>query len=409
LCNSTEGFGRALNFAGRSDWVHLLKNKINDARVGIALDYEGSIGPQGVDLGPYFKTTFDNEWDLSDAPDAHVKTFHSTDGRLSPFLLRNAPDSTNKWYPDPFHPMRDSTSIVIDSPSYITSSHPLSTFCNPAYCPTPEEESEVAYNKPQARRIIGDSIPYPNDSLINRWWARYNLYISLIGRDSILEQDSVIANFVNEYKSTATVKLDSVRWEINELRQQTYSATTYNLLEDRLEAIETNNDIDATTKEYSKRILELHKFQNSSELKGIIEDIAKECVFYSGPSVLEARSFMTIDSLGKIGLDWEGNCSGSGNKTEFSKPDNNTEEARTDYRLHPNLILGNAEARITLMKGEDGIVEVFDFLGVRIAAYTVSEGENTLSLNHFYRSGLFIYQVTVNGKLKITDKLIFLD
>lgn len=122
-----------------------------------------------------------------------------------------------------------------------------------------------------------------------------------------------------------------------------------------------------------------------------------------------ARTFMTIDSLGRIGLDWEGNCSGSGYKMELSKLENETEVATTDYRLHPNLISGNAEARIKLMKGEDGVVEIFDFLGVKVAAYSVSEGENTLSLNHFYRNGLFIYHVTVNGKLKTTDKLVFLD
>jgi len=409
LCNSTEGFGRALNFAGRSDWTHLLKNKMDDARVGMALDYSGSIGPQGVDFGPYFKTTFDNEWDLVDVPDAHVKTYNSI-GALSPFLLRNASDSINKWYPEPFNIVHTGTGFAIDTPSNTIPTHPLSTFCSPSYCPTPEEESAIAYNIPQARRIIGDSIPYQSDSLINRWWARYNLYISLIGRDSIFEQDSIIEDFVEEYKTTATAKLDSVRWEINELRQKAYDAETYNLLEDKLEDVQTSNDIDATTKEYSKRVLELLKFPNSNELKGIIEDIAKECVFYSGPSVVEARTFMTIDSLGRIGYNWEENCNSSQNKQgNLGKDEIQTIEEQWDYKLHPNLLEGSSDVSIYLKKGETGIVEVYDLLGEMQGSYKVSEGTNTLSLSKIYRRGLLIYRVIILGEIKTVDKLIILD
>lgn len=145
-------------------------------------------------------------------------------------------------------------------------------------------------------------------------------------------------------------------------------------------------------------------------LKGIIEDIAKECVFYSGPSVVEARTFMTIDSLGRIGYNWEENCNSSQNKQgNLGKDEIQTIEEQWDYKLHPNLLEGSSDVSIYLKKGETGIVEVYDLLGEMQGSYKVSEGTNTLSLSKIYRRGLLIYRVIILGEIKTVDKLIILD
>ena len=243
--------------------------------------------------------------------------------------------------------------------------------------------------------------------------------------DTILEQDSTLNAFYADYQSNSTVvKMDELKERVLDLMHNEETEETYEALVTDIGNLTTGNTMEANMKnyifQYVNHHFNIHTIVGKGEstdtvtAKEKIWDIAEQCIFEGGPSVLEARAFLTIDSLELLNHAWTDSCSTSGSSkkglddNKLKANEDEKVQATLDYRLIPNLLAGNRTATLQLGGDEHGYVEIFSITGIRMEIHRVAEGSNTLNL-HELPSGVFIYKVTIGSEERNKDKLVILD
>ena len=290
--------------------------------------------------------------------------------------------------------------------------------CTENTCPQgngPATPAAMPFDVTYAQKLSGDSIPYSTDSLSKRWWARRSLYKALVANDTILEQESMLNSFFVGYQNnSAVVKLEVLKQRVVDFLDGN-SDETYSVLSSDIKAVSAGLSQEANIKDYVLYYLQYNEGVNPDNALIHIWEIATQCLFEGGPSVLEARAFLTIDSLELLNYAWEDSCDSEGGGSSKWSGTLNQEETKEqeeksislDYRLIPNLFNGNRTATILLGMKETGFVEIYNITGSLVKKYEINEGSNNMDLRELY-GGVFIYKVIVNQEEKRKDKLVVL-
>jgi hypothetical protein len=271
----------------------------------------------------------------------------------------------------------------------------------------------------RARDVAGDSLQYPSDSLTYRWWQRYNLFLSLAANDTILQQDTMLNNFFQDYKQREFVRMDSIKKALSQLDRQTDSLDKYDSLYVELMSIQPANSMEQHSKTVARIYYQTRAMGNELEPSpgddhySKLWNIAHLCPFNGGPAVFEARAMLIADSIELRKHDFQSNCNtslkrGPSRKEEENEKETLTHEEDYDYRLHPNLMgPGNNSATIRLQEDEKGEVTFYSLQGKLIDRYQVEEGTNTLRLSsERFGHGFYLYSVRVDGEKKHVGKLV---
>ncbi len=416
-CNALEDLGRGINIVGPNGQLYLKRNDMEDCGVGIAMTDNGSAGQQGSNAGGVCISGtsssiqgISNDNKFIGTTVVGLKTYNDSYGVNTWFFVRN---NNALMVPVSVATTGGVFGDMSTLPDYC-GINSTNTFipCNRCdFQPTPEYPDD--FNIHYAKLIIQDSISLPIDSLEYRWWMRRGVYYELLNYPSLVKEDTVFSNFMYEYSQTATPRLDTIKFDIEQYAsKKQFDETAFTSLKERIENVSTTNLIEANMKSYADYYLELTSGENVEELIEQIRNIAEECLFFGGPSVLEARALVTADSLELLNYDWETGCyGGEGSKTATTEEKENVKisvQSAEFYKLIPTIIEGNMSGRIELAANEKGVLVLLSSQGIKAASYILNEGLNEIVLNNLSSSGMYFYKVYVAGEMKNTDKIIFI-
>lgn len=139
--------------------------------------------------------------------------------------------------------------------------------------------------------------------------------------------------------------------------------------------------------------------------------IAEQCPLSGGMAVYQARAMLSLVLDSIVNYDEE-NCEEQINlrialikkyeSVKIPKP-------HEIYKLYPNPNNGNMQLDYKLSNGESGELMLFDSFGRKLCNYQLNKAETTLVINdEGLAGGIYVYQVKVNGRIRISEKLIIL-
>lgn len=401
VCNDIEEVYTSMLSNGNSMYTYIYNNEFKDARRGFHMA-SGEVGIQG---NPFTGETSDNTWISSNPTILPFQPNLLTIGTQLPkatfFLVRaNAPSvyfpTTTLGNPNPIQ-------------RYVESNpKPISQ----AICQSNTASAIAAFaNITHALKVAQDSMVYFYDSVHHHWWNKYQLYYTLSISDSMRNAYTALADFYDAYEANnMMVALDSLAddIEIFDIDDEQHGQT-YNVLKNKLKALNPAALQESYAKQYALALLEVKNGNDSTYLLDKMWQIANTCVLYGGPSVMLARAqlAMMLDSIDLAFAPWENSCIvPQERRGRFRNEQTANTSPQHDYRIHPNLLLGNSVVTITLPEKEQGKVYIYNSWGSKITHFDVQEGKNTIDLANFIGKGMYLYQVYINDELKTRDKLL---
>ncbi len=396
FCNETNNLGRGLSFHRSNFLTQAFDNDFGNCNVGIGFQQGANIGDQGDSY-----RTSDNQW---------LGTYSNT--------IRNF-----GFIPVTKFHMRDNTSSTYDASSSTFGLFPIwddirtePILSNTAYQVVPCSTSRCigaksAINQAPALLFLQGVVAFEEDSLVYRWWARFDLYNAMLQEDTLLNADTLFASFASEFEQSSTYQLLNIGDEISIL--DTLNGTDYELVVGRLNGIPIDNDLDENLKGFFR--LEMDRLYEPGEVDYNSElwELAEQCAFYGGPAVLIARNILSADSLELIYYPWDSLCTSMkmGPDEEERMVQNQLEViVETQYRLVPNFFGNDKTGQIMLGTDEKGQLEIYSIDGRLVGEYALSAGKNTLGLNKaLIQNGVYIYKIFVDGQLETTDRLVYLE
>ncbi|MDX2003301.1 MAG: T9SS type A sorting domain-containing protein [Chitinophagales bacterium] len=398
--NQVATLGRGFLFE-QQQIAGVIANDMINTITGLALGTQGSIGPQGSAGQPT-----DNRWFGSITN--HLRNYGSAPQGNNKFWRRGGYGSN--YDPGSSFVTVPTAGLFIPSQATTASWSPwAATMCNPSGSNTVQKTMPLEY----MLAIVADTIAYDEDSLTYKWWDQYNLYQTLQGEDSLLQAEPVLDSFMKAYGNSAYAQLEGLRYEVEKLEADTFDLNRYNDLRAEIGKVITANDIEDNMKTYLDLYVQVLKGVGVNELEGMIQQLAEECAFYGGPSVLDARVYAISKDLSLASYEWEDSCTGGSYKLYYEASTEQkpltTEVPKPDYRLIPNLFNGERSARIVIANSEQGAVDIYAMDGHLINDYKLKEGANNIMLPQGMSKGVYIYKVTINNEYRATGKLVIVN
>ncbi len=326
--------------------------------------------------------------------------FHSgeSEGSLSKFWLRG--DNNDDYHPDPLERTSFGANATILSIGIGVDTGPTIDLCSNYYLPVD------GFNDEAAKDVILDSLDFGDDSITYKWWAKWATYNALSVLDSIAYSDSVYIDFMADYGSSAfMVELEGLKtvvWEYNV--DEAIPADYEELLQD-LNNLSPSNVMEENALAMAKYVLKWKAGTYNNYDEAAIWDIANLCAFYGGPSVHEARNFLSADSFDLWHKDWEDSCIVPSPKRGADEINNVVETNRKIYDLYPNPAKG--KLNIDWRNGEDATVQFFNIIGQKVSESKLSDGTNTIVLsNDKFVNGLYIIRFVQGGVVVANEKLV---
>jgi hypothetical protein len=253
-----------------------------------------------------------------------------------------------------------------------------------------------------ANDIIAGNINLPLYNDENKWLSKFELY------------KDVLINNTPTTGSLTTFMQTSNNNEIGKLYQ------VNNLLNNGNTALANsfNNNI-ITTEKMAGKLKEYYSLEsnycnnvNKYNVTGIDKDnlfaIAILCPYEYGPAVYQARTYLRANGDTR---NYENECenTNTANNQKISNNNNGSNEVNTNsyIAIYPNPANESITLETALPTNSQGMVEIFDTRGVKVATNKLNEGNNNINIDlRNLNNGIYIYKVIVNGEVKKSDKII---
>jgi len=394
-CNYTHRIGRGLYFDGdQTPFTGVAKNDMRNNETGLLLNgNNATIGAQGFLGQPY-----DNRWlgGPNSFSSAHTNVW-TGNGVLSPFFVRPNPLNLPAF---PYFPGNMINLFTASAITFTTTTGNL----NASICPFTTVPFNMIAQGDVARDIIAGTTNYPQPDAAGAWLARYNLYKYLQTDTVFLNSDPLYQNFKDSCDRSNIGMLNRIT-KIATDKGCTYSEIIGAIDTCCCQLITPVQIIEGHFVTINLMLLN-HALNNtpldSTELD-TLRGIARLCPLTDGPAVIMARSI--VDRYDLTPTDYSNPC-------EQTPQQNNNRLAANQpqtllFNLFPNPSNGEMALMYYLPESSTGEFIIRDVTGKKISAYTLSPGENQLDIHQSnLAAGVYLYEVTQNGKIIKTDKIV---
>lgn len=385
-CNIIDSLGVGMCFEGSCLTSTVFDNDMASTFTGIWLNNGGVISQQGSPT-----TAQDNTWSGAITRRLYTAGTTATIGGSSPFYYRAG-------------------AIYLPLPSTTSGASTIipTTLCTgiPAHviCPYVQPQSMMAQ---QNEDVINGEFEFPGNQDAGTWISREGLYRTILDDSIIAIGDTLLTNFKDSASQANLGKL-ATGLEVNSLGTMNstsditnaYAATTTLIpdgnVEQNYQAVES---------------ILLGHLQNGSGLTPqeivTLRDIAQLCPFTDGNAVYIARGLLApIDSI-----EYKGPCEEfvdeeSGARMMSSVAAENSLGA---FELYPNPTNGTVIVNYQLAETESGQLKVYTMTGSLVTSIDLenTQQSKTVTLPQL-DAGVYLYKVTVNGELKLIERLIII-
>ena len=121
-------------------------------------------------------------------------------------------------------------------------------------------------------------------------------------------------------------------------------------------------------------------------------------VVYTDPSIVAKTTQTTIYNAGL-----------ATNTLCFTTDIDEVQKLEDNFKVYPNPNSGNFNIEYKLMPNEKGVVNILDVTGKLVESHILENSKNNLQINaNDLYSGVYLYQIIVNGNLVNADKLVII-
>ncbi|MEO5641876.1 MAG: T9SS type A sorting domain-containing protein [Bacteroidia bacterium] len=387
-CNSINNIGYGILFEGSgSTNSTVLNNEMNSTATGIWLKNGAIIGQQGNSVAPA-----DNKWQGAVTNRLYTSGTvpNITLGNFSPFFYR----SGNTAY--------------LPAPSIAAvNSNPIPTFSAPSNSPT---QLICSYAWPhvlssaQNVQIALGQINFGANQVAGEWLTRESLYRLMLEDSTVALGDSILTNFKDSADQANIGKL-SAAMDVHSnggLNSQSEITAAYNAAA----GITPNDNVEANYKAVETILLghELNGGEFTVQELNELRDIAQLCPFTDGNAVYLARGLLApIDSI-----EYENSCEMNEGNARMAAPATDVDSVFT-FNLFPNPSSGSITLDYQLSGNETGKLEIFSIAGSLITSIQLEAGQRVRTvLLPELGAGTYLYKVSVNGEMKLADRLVII-
>jgi hypothetical protein len=145
----------------------------------------------------------------------------------------------------------------------------------------------------------------------------------------------------------------------------------------------------------------------SAQQRTDLESIAAQCPATGGPAVYQARALLT--SVYDDYVEWEDNCRfrSFNPPPRLGNPATGENAPAAAVNLYPNPNDGQMSLDYTLQEGQTGVFYILDVTGRVLMTKELANNEQHTQISaDELASGIYIWQVMIDGKVARTDKLV---
>jgi len=376
-CNATESTGIGIRIAGFNDLLDIRRNRMQDNKIGLALDNEAYIMDVGTDIYGFGVNDAANEWVGFSLNNPHTFNFSNDN-----------PNNPPKYYYKGTGPQIGPFDA---SAGYKSIKDTLTSNDNIISCTAPlmvdnssdKKEATTAYNK-SGKKPRWMQKKNASDSA---FYLRQQLQFYHLSKDSALYNSQQFSNFRDSMKNTALGRA------LGKNSQAMRSLSAQSNFDQNVSTVEPLLD-----KHFSDSIL------SSSELDQL-RQIAVLCPYTDGIAVYQARR--VLHEYGERLYVNKCEISQLPNNQKFIRIKAEEKQDRVPFAIYPNPADEQINISYSVEKDEEIVLEIYDVLGKRIMTKSLNSGHlhqiNTSQLQH----GVYIYRLFKskeqinNGKLVI--------
>ena len=379
-CNQINKIGYGLLFEGPGlQYATVFNNQLLSTYTGIWLKNGAVISPQGNAF-----VANDNIWSGAITNRLYTSGTILTFGPASRFYYR----AGATYLPTP----SNSGGLSVFIPSTLSSPQ-FQVICKYYFVQSITEYQQVAQGQ----------VVYTGNEYAGQWLSRETLYRLLLDDSTGLVADTILANFkdsadvANLGKLTAALAVHS-KGGLNSSSELTAAFSS-------IIGISPNDNLE-TNYQIVETIMLDHELNggifSNNELDAL-RNIAQLCPFTDGNAVYIARGLLApIDSV-----EYESSCE-NGSSNRMAAPSVDTGSVFT-FNLFPNPSTGSITLDYQLNESESGKLEIYSLAGSLITTIYLAHGQQlrTIMLPEL-GAGMYLYKVSVNGEMKLTDRLVII-
>ena len=388
-CNQIAKLGYGIRYDGSgSTGSTVFLNKMSNTFTGIWLSNGAIIGAQG-------STTVaqDNTWSGAVTRRLYTSGTILTNGTFSRFYYRPVPPASGIYLPLP----STNTSPSFAIPTTALTFNPFGVICVYAQAATS--------GSGQNGQIAQGQIQFAGNQTAGRWMSRESLYRILLEDSTIAIGDVVLTNFrdsanlANVGKFTAAMKVNSG----GTLSSQSAIANAYSVTN----GIVPNDNVEQNYKTVASIMLG-HQLNGGAFTVQELSDlrtIAQLCPFTDGNAVYIARGLLEpIDTT-----DYDNPCEGDEqNNGRYAAPDMQ-QDSTFSFRLYPNPSNGEISLEYQIGGSETGRLEIYSAMGSFVTSIVLTPGQQVQQITlPQLDAGIYLYKVTVNGEMKLADRIVII-
>ena len=387
-CNIINNIGYGILFEGSgSTNSTVLNNEMNHTYTGIWLKNGAFIGQQGNVVAPS-----DNKWQGAVTNRLYSTGTQTiiTNGNWSRFYYRLANPS---YLPIPsnFVP----PSIIIPNTA-VPANSPTQIICSYAW--------PHVISSSQNGEIALGQINFGANQVAGQWLTRESLYRLMLEDSTVAIGDSILTAFKDSAAQANIGKLSAAmdvhsNGGLNSSSELTAAFSS-------VIGLSPNDNLEMNYQTVETIMLD-HEINggmfNDKELD-ILRGIAQLCPFTDGNAVYIARGLLApIDSI-----EYDNSCESDEGNARMAAPTTGTDSVFT-FNLFPNPSSGTITLDYQLNENETGNLEIYSIAGSLITSIQLGSGQRvrTVMLPEL-GAGTYLYKVSVNGEMKLADRLVII-
>ncbi|MDQ3108401.1 MAG: T9SS type A sorting domain-containing protein, partial [Bacteroidota bacterium] len=397
-CNIINGVGQDLVFEGPCLASTVFNNDLGPAQDGLVLMNNGQIGPQGnVSLN----LTSDNRWI---GPFSHARTYTLntyTPNTHSPLVVRN----TSIMNPGLF-PLTNLTSPGVPAFDSYNAAGAISTAVGGTAFNC-QQAPAMATGQPFTsvgldilQKNVQNQVTMFGPVYEAQWMAKQKVGELLKDDPSLIGNSQILQQFEASMSQEEFGKATRVNGSITD--NNFANAIAINSTITRVSMIEQNQQI------FNSVYLDMVSGRTiSAQQRTDIENIAAQCPVTGGPAVYQARALLT--AVYDDYVEWVDNCNfpNSPPAPRFGNPSPGENASSAAVNLYPNPNNGEMSLDYTLQEGQTAVFYILDVTGRVLMTKELANNEQHTQVSAAdLASGIYIWQVIIDGKVARIDKLI---
>ena len=388
-CNQISKLGYGIRYDGPgSGSSTVFLNKMSNTFTGIWLSNGANIGFQGSPT-----IAQDNTWSGAGV----IRRLYTsgplpTDGNLSRFYYR--PPASGIYYPNPSTTSGSPSQFI---PTTILTFNPWGVVCVYAQAATS--------GSGQNGQIAQGQIQFSGNQSAGKWMSRESLYRILLEDSTIAIGDAVLTNFrdsannANIGKFTAAMRVNSLGTLSTQIAITNANSITNSIV--------PNDNVEQNYKSVLSIMLghQLYGGTFTAQELSDLRAIAQLCPFTDGNAVYIARGLLApIDTT-----DYDNPCEGDEQSNgRFGAPDLQ-QDSTFSFKLFPNPSNGEISLEYQIGGSETGRLEIYSAMGSFVTSAILAPGQQLQNITlPQLDAGIYLYKVTVNGEMKLADRLVII-